>query len=156
MNETEVLCEREIEARYEVLNETFIKKLQIEARVIGDLTINHIIPTAIKFQNSLIENVLGIKELFGEDEYKKMSEKQLITIKKLSRYIESLREDSHSIIQARKEANLIDSYAIRAESYSKNVLPYISKIRATADKLEMLVDDELWPLPKYRELLFWR
>ena len=156
MNETEVLCEREIEARYEVLNETFIKKLQIEARVIGDLTINHIIPTAIKFQNSLIENVLGIKELFGEDEYKKMSEKQLITIKKLSRYIESLREDSHSIIQARKEANLIDSYAIRAESYSKNVLPYISKIRATADKLEMLVDDELWPLPKYRELLFLR
>lgn len=156
MSETNVLSEREIEARYEVLNETFIKKLQIEARVIGDLTINHIIPTAIKFQNSLIENVLGLKELFGDDEYKKMSEKQLITIKKISRYIESLREDSHAIIQARKEANLIASYAKRAESYSKNVLPYISKIRATADKLEMVVDDELWPLPKYRELLFWR
>lgn len=156
MSETQVLSEREIEARYEILNETFIKKLQIEARVLGDLTINHIIPTAIKFQNTLIQNVLGLKEIFGEDEYKIMSEKQLISIKKISGYIESLRADSHAIIQARKAANLIPSYAERAKSYSQNVLPYISKIRITADKLEMVVDDELWPLPKYRELLFWR
>lgn len=156
MSETGVLCEREIEARYEILNETFIKKLQIEARVLGDITINHIIPTAIKFQNSLIQNVLGLKEIFGEQEYKKMSQKQLISIKKISGYIESLREDAHAIIQARKEANLISCYAQRAKSYSENVLPYISKIRTTADKLEMVVDNELWPLPKYRELLFWR
>jgi len=156
MEETHVLCEREVEARYEVLNEIFIKKLQIEARVIGDLTINHIIPTAIKFQNSLIENVLGLKELFGEDEYKSMSEKQLMSIKKISGYIQMLRDDVYGIINARKEANKIASYPERAKSYSESVAPYIEKLRTTTDKLEMLVDDELWPLPKYRELLFWR
>jgi len=156
MRETEVLCERELEARYEVLNEIFNKKLQIEARVIGDLTINHIIPTAIKFQNSLIQNVLGIKEIFGDDEYKAMSERQLKSIRKISGYIQQLREDSHGLIEARKIANQISSYPERAESYSQNVLPYISRIRGVVDKLEMVVDDELWPLPKYRELLFWR
>lgn len=156
MEEMDVLSVREVEARYEVLNETFIKKLQIEARVIGDLTMNHIIPTAIKFQNSLIENVLGIKELFPEDEYKIMSERQLVSIRKISGYIQQLREDFHALVSARKEANVISSYPERAEAYSKNVLPYISKIRTTVDKLEMLVDDELWPLPKYRELLFLR
>jgi glutamine synthetase len=117
---------------------------------------NHIIPTAIKFQNSLIENVLGIKELFPEDEYKIMSERQLVSIRKISGYIQQLREDFHALVSARKEANVISSYPERAEAYSKNVLPYISKIRTTVDKLEMLVDDELWPLPKYRELLFLR
>ncbi|PKO95910.1 MAG: glutamine synthetase type III [Bacteroidetes bacterium HGW-Bacteroidetes-7] len=156
MEETAVLCVREVEARYEVLNEIFIKKLQIEARVIGDLTINHIIPTAIKFQNSLIQNVLGLKELFSEEEYKVMSERQLVSIRKISGYIQQLREDFHALVQARKEANVIASYPERAESYSAYVLPYISKIRITVDKLEMLVDDELWPLPKYRELLFLR
>jgi glutamine synthetase len=156
MEETHVLSEREVEARYEVLNEIFIKKLQIEARVIGDLTINHIIPTAIKFQNSLIENVLGLKELFGEDEYRSMSEKQLMSIKKISGYIQLLRDDVYGIINARKEANKIVSYPERAKSYSESVAPYIEKLRTTTDKLEMLVDDELWPLPKYRELLFWR
>lgn len=156
MEETAVLCVREVEARYEVLNEIFIKKLQIEARVIGDLTINHIIPTAIKFQNSLIQNVLGLKELFSEDEYKVMSERQLVSIRKISGYIQQLREDFHALVQARKEANVIASYPERAESYSAYVLPYVSKIRITVDKLEMLVDDELWPLPKYRELLFLR
>ncbi|MDP3437878.1 MAG: glutamine synthetase III [Bacteroidales bacterium] len=156
MEETHVLSEREVEARYEVLNEIFVKKLQIEARVIGDLTINHIIPTAIKFQNSLIENVLGLKELFGEDEYKSMSEKQLLSIKKISGYIQMLRDDVYGIINARKEANKIASHPERAVNYSDNVLPYIEKLRITTDKLEMLVDDELWPLPKYRELLFWR
>ena len=156
MEETHVLSEREVEARYEVLNEIFIKKLQIEARVIGDLTINHIIPTAIKFQNSLIENVLGLKELFPEDEYRAMSEKQLMSIRKISGYIQMLRDDVYGIINARKEANKIASYPERAVSYSESVLPYIEKLRTTTDKLEMLVDDELWPLPKYRELLFWR
>ncbi|MFA6334065.1 MAG: glutamine synthetase III [Bacteroidales bacterium] len=156
MNETGVLTEREVEARYEVMNETFIKKMQIEARVIGDLTINHIIPTAIKFQNSLMDNVLGIKELFGPEEYKTMSENQLVIIKKISGYIQRLRDDSHSIVEARKEANQIANYPDRAAAYSTNVLPYIFKIRTVVDKLEMLVDDELWPLPKYRELMFWR
>ncbi len=156
MKETGVLTEREVEARYEVMNEIFIKKTQIEARVIGDLTINHIIPTAIKFQNSLIDNVIGIKELFGHEEFKAMCENQLTTIKKISGYIQALRDDSHAIVEARKEANKISTYAERAAAYSKNVIPYISRLREVSDKLEMLVDDELWPLPKYRELLFWR
>ncbi|HPS95778.1 MAG: glutamine synthetase III [Bacteroidales bacterium] len=156
MKETDVLTEREVEARYEVMNEIYLKKLQIEARVLGDLTVNHIIPTAIKFQNSLIQNVLGIKEIFGPDEYKVMSERQLIAIKKISGYIEQLRKDFHSLVEARKEANVIESYSERAQAYSSTVLPFMEKMRVIADKLEMVVDDELWPLPKYRELMFWR
>ncbi|MDD4293012.1 MAG: glutamine synthetase III [Bacteroidales bacterium] len=156
MKETDVLTERELEARYEVMNEIYLKKLQIEARVLGDLTVNHIIPTAIKFQNSLIQNVLGIKEIFGPDEYKVMSERQLIAIKKISGYIEQLRKDFHSLVEARKEANVIESYSERAQAYSSTVLPFMEKMRVIADKLEMVVDDELWPLPKYRELMFWR
>jgi glutamine synthetase len=124
--------------------------------VLGDLTVNHIIPTAIKFQNSLIQNVIGIKEIFGPDEYKVMSERQLIAIKKISGYIEQLREDFHSLVEARKEANVIESYSERAQAYSSTVLPFMEKMRVVADKLEMVVDDELWPLPKYRELMFWR
>lgn len=154
--ETDVLTSREVEARYEVMNETFIKKLQIEARVLGDLTLNHIIPTAIKFQNTLIDNVRGIKELFEEDEYKTMSERQLITIRKISGYIESLRKETKDLIEARKVANQIEACEEKAGLYSDTVLPIMANIRTVADKLEMLVDDELWPLPKYRELLFWR
>jgi len=156
MRETGVLCTREIEARYEVMNEIYIKKLQIEARVIGDLTVNHIIPTAIKFQNTLIENALGLKELFPEEEYKLLAERQLATIKKISGYVEQLREEARLIVNARKEANKMPFYSERAASYSQNVFPYIDRIRKVTDKLEMLVDDELWPLPKYRELLFLR
>jgi len=154
--ETNVLTEREVEARYEVMNETFIKKLQIEARVLGDLTLNHIIPTAIKFQNTLIDNVRGIKELFEENEYKTMSERQLITIRKISGYIEILRKETKELIEARKVANQIEECEEKSMLYSNTVLPLMSSIRTVADKLEMLVDDELWPLPKYRELLFWR
>ena len=156
MREMEVLTEKEVEARYEVMNEIYVKKLQIEARVIGDLTINHIIPTAIKFQNTLIDNVRGIKDLFGPDEYKVMSERQLTAIRKISGYIQQLREDFHYLVEARKEANKIESPSDRARVYSDTVLPYMGKIRYIADKLEMVVDDELWPLPKYRELLFLR
>lgn len=156
MKEMDVLSEREVEARYEVMNELYIKKLQIEARVIGDLTINHIIPTAIKFQNTLIDNVRGIKELFGPEEYKIMSDRQLIAIRKISGYIQQLREDFHYLVEARKEANKIEGCPERAIVYSNTVLPYMESIRKIADKLEMVVDDELWPLPKYRELLFLR
>lgn len=156
LKETDVLTEREVEARFEVMNEIYLKKLQIEARVLGDLTINHIIPTAIKFQNSLIQNVVGIKELFGPEKYKTMSERQLVAIEKISGYIQVLREDFHGLIEARKSANQIESYSERAMVYSNTVLPYMEKIRRVVDKLEMVVDDELWPLPKYRELLFLR
>ena len=156
MRECEVLSEKEVEARYEVLNEIYVKKLQIEARVLGDLVINHIVPTAIKFQNSLINNVLGLKELFGAEDFQKMADRQLLTIKKISKYIQQLREDAHDLIEARKEANAVVSIPERAATYSGGVLPYMDRIRITVDKLEMLVDDELWPLPKYRELMFLR
>jgi len=156
MREGEILSSKEVEARYEVLNEIYVKKLQIEARVLGDLIINHIIPTAIKFQNSLIDNVLGLKELFGEEDYKRMSDRQLLTIKKISKYIQHLREDTHDLIEARKEANVVVSIPERAATYAGGVLPFMERIRMTVDKLEMLVDDELWPLPKYRELMFLR
>ncbi|MPN48990.1 Glutamine synthetase [bioreactor metagenome] len=104
----------------------------------------------------MIDNVKGIKELFEEDEYKTMSERQLVTIRKTSGYIESLRKETKDLIEARKVANQIEECEEKAMLYSNTVLPIMSSIRTVADKLEMLVDDELWPLPKYRELLFWR
>lgn len=150
-----VLTAREAEARYEVLNEIFVKKLQIEARVLGDLTVNHIIPTAIRFQNSLINNVHGIKELFPDD-YQQMCTTQLKLLKKISRYINELQTLVHDMIDARKVANVITDIPTKAATYYDTVYPFMDKIRVIADKLEMVVDDELWPLPKYREMLFLR
>ena len=150
-----VLTHREAEARYEVLNEIYIKKLQIEARVLGDLTINHVIPTAFSFQKTLISNVIGIKELFP-NEYEQIAESQIRLIKKISGYTNSLHQLVHNMVEARKVANLIEDYPSKAESYHQNVLPYLEQIRKIADKLEMVIDDELWPLPKYREMLFFR
>lgn len=151
--ELNILTKREIVARYEVLDEIFTKKLQIEARVLGDLVINHVIPTAIKFQNSLIENARGICELFGDIKCKEICGQQIKMIEKISVYINNLRVNVHDMIEARKRANLIEDYTPKAEAYSLTVAPYMDKIREISDKLEMLVDDELWPLPKYRELL---
>ena len=150
-----ILSAREAEARYEVLNEIYVKKLQIEARVLGDLTTNHLIPTAITFQNSLVNNVKGIKELFPE-EYMDLCETQMRMIKKISGYVNHLHNDVHNIVEARKVANKIEEISGRAEAYYNTVFPHIESIRTVADKLEMVVDDELWPLPKYRELLFFR
>lgn len=150
-----ILSGREAEARYEVLNEIYVKKLQIEARVLGDLTTNHLIPTAITFQNALVKNVQGIKELFP-DEYKDLCATQLGLIKKISGYVNHLHGDVHNIVEARRVANKIEDIAARAEAYYNTVFPHIESIRTVADKLEMVVDDELWPLPKYRELLFFR
>lgn len=155
-SDLEVLTKRELEARYELLNELYAKKLQIEARVLGDLIINHVIPTAIKFQNTLIENVKGIKELFGESNYLNICGKQYDMIMKISGYINFLRLNVHDMIEERKRANVEENYSEKAAMYEQNVLPYMAKIREKADKLEMVVDDELWPLPKYRELLFLR
>lgn len=150
-----ILSAREAEARYEVLNEIYVKKLQIEARVLGDLTTNHLIPTAIAFQNSLVNNVQGIKELFPE-EYSELCATQMCMIKKISGYVNHLHNDVHNIVEARKVANRIEGLSERAEAYYSTVFPHIESIRSVADKLEMVVDDELWPLPKYRELLFFR
>ena len=150
-----ILSEREAHARYEVLNETYVKKLQIEARVLGDLTTNHLIPTAISFQNSLINNVKGIKELFP-DEYALMCATQLELIRKISGYINQLHKDVDDIVEARKVANRIEAITERAAAYYQTVFPHMDTIRRIADELEMVIDDELWPLPKYREMLFFR
>lgn len=152
---TEVLTAREAEARFEVLNEIYIKKLQIEARVLGDLTINHVIPTAFSFQNTLIHNVKGIKELFP-NEYEALGESQLRLIKKISGYVNSLHTLVHNMVEARKTANQIEDYPQKAAAYHQTVFPYLEQIRTIADKMEMVTDDELWPLPKYRELLFFK
>lgn len=148
-----VLSEREIEARYEVLNEIYVKKLQIEARVIGDLSLNHILPTAVRYQNLLISNIKGMSEIFPDD-YLEMCASQIRSLKKLSLYINRLSEDVENIVEARKRANAVEPISRRAEMYSMDVAPFMESIRDSADHLEMIVDDELWPLPKYREMLF--
>ena len=148
-----VLAPNEIEARFEIFNETYVKKLQIEARVIGDMCLNHVIPAAVKYQNILIENVKGMKELFSDDSYELCSS-EIDTLKKISLYINRISADVEALVEARKKANRIEDIAQRAKVYSYEVKTMMDKVRDSADNLEMLIDDEIWPLPKYRELLF--
>lgn len=155
LTKNKVLTLRELEARYEIRNEIFLKKVQIEARVLGDLAINHIIPTAIAYQNILISNVKGLKELFPK-EYEKLANHQLNLLQEISEHIHEIRKQVDEMIEYRKEANLVEDVVERAHLYAKNVRPYIDDIRYHIDKLEMIVDDEMWPLPKYREMLFIR
>ncbi len=149
-----VLTKEEIEARYEILNETYVKKLQIEARVIGDICLNHVLPAAVKYQNILIENVKGVKEIFG-DEYKDLCSSEFNILKSISTYMNNISKDVDALVQARKKVNKLEDVAEKAKKYSTEVKPLMDKVRDSADHLEMLVDDEMWPLPKYRELLFY-
>jgi len=156
MEETRVMNRRELEARFEVKNEMYVKKLQIEARVLGDLSINHFVPTAIRHENLLLENVRCLKEVFPQEEYELLVSTQLKAIRKTAGYVNDLRNLVHLLIEARKKANRLESLHKKAAAYAKDVLPLMDQIRHCADHLEMIVDDELWPLPKYRELLFLR
>jgi glutamine synthetase len=153
LTESRVLSKRELESRYEIKNETFLKKLQIESRVLGDLALNHIIPTAIQYQNILITNVQGIKGLFGE-KTDDMIIPQMRALEKISHHVKEINIKVYQMIDERKRANAIDDIIKRSEEYFKNVLPFLDDIRYHIDKLEMIIDDELWPMPKYRELLF--
>jgi glutamine synthetase len=153
LTESGVLSKRELESRYEIKNETFLKKLQIESRVLGDLALNHIIPTAIQYQNILIQNVQGLKGLFGE-KAPDMIIPQMRALEKISRHVKEINIKVYQMIDERKKANAIDDTIKRAEAYFINVLPFLDSIRYHIDKLEMIIDDELWPMPKYRELLF--
>ena len=148
-----VLAPNEVEARFEILNETYVKKLQIEARIIGDMCLNHVIPAAVKYQNVLIENVNGIKEIFGKG-YLEFCSAEIETLKKISTYINSISIYVEQLVEARKKANRVEDMAERAKMYSLEVMDMMDKVRENADKLEMLIDDEMWTLPKYRELLF--
>ncbi|MBE0651113.1 MAG: glutamine synthetase III [Bacteroidales bacterium] len=150
----EVLNKTELLARYEIKLEKYIKKIQIEGRMLGDLAINHILPTAIHYQNRLIENVRGLKEVLDAESYKKAAANQLSAIKEISEHTSVIQNEVEAMIEARKVANKIESYPEQAKAYHDSVLPYFEKIRRHVDKLELMVDDELWPLPKFRELLF--
>lgn len=149
--ENGIFTERELEARYEIKLETYIKKVQIESRVLGDLALNHIIPTAITYQNELIDNVKGLKELDLDKAY---YEVQIDNIRKISDYLVSIRRNVYEMIEERKKANVIEEGKEKAIAYCEKVFPYFEKIRYASDKLEAIVDDQRWPLPKYRELLF--
>lgn len=150
-----ILTERELEARIEVEMEKFVKKIQIEARVLGDLVINHIVPTALAYQNVLISNVKGMRDVMGADADKLTeNEKQLIS--KVSEHVMAIRTKVQQMIDARKVSNKIEDATEKAFAYDKNVRPLMQEIRYHVDKLELIVDNEMWPLPKYRELLFFR
>jgi glutamine synthetase len=148
----DIYNERELEARVEIMHEKYNKKIQIEGRVIGDLCLNHIIPTAIAYQNKLIENVKGLKELGLEKEGKTVIE----AIRDISKYVTTIQTEVDAMTEARKKANKIEHARERAIAYCDEVRPHFEKIRYAVDKLELLVDDEDWPLVKYREMLFIR
>jgi glutamine synthetase len=145
----------EVEARYEIELEEYTKKIQIEGRVLGDIARNHVIPTAIRYQNTLIENVRGLKEIFGKD-FEKIAKEQISLIKEISSHIEGINSNVEAMTEARKKANALTDAQKMAESYCDKVKPYFDVIRGHCDKLELLVDDEIWTLTKYRELLFTR
>jgi glutamine synthetase len=149
-----VLTERELQARKEIRLDHYTLKLQIEARVMGDLATNHILPIAIAYQNRLIENVKGLKEVLDNKTYMRLSNHQVQTIKDISDHILAIRTHVTEMINERKTANKIEDPEAKALAYHDKVLPYFPIIRRHVDKLELLVDDELWPLPKYREMLF--
>ena len=151
-----VLNEAEIHARQEIMLEQYQMAIQIEARVIGDLAGNHIIPTAIRYQNMLIENVKGLKEVLPQASFKKASVQPISIIEEISERVSIIKESVDGMISERKKANVLTDSRDKAIAYDEKVKPYFETIRYHVDKLEMLVDDELWPLPKYRELLFTR
>ncbi|AWI26689.1 glutamine synthetase III family protein [Flavobacterium pallidum] len=153
--EMHIMNHVEVEARYEIELEEYTKKIQIEGRVLGDIAKNHVIPTAIRYQNTLIENVCGLKEIFGND-FQKYGKEQMTLIKEISEHIEGINTQVEEMTEARKTANALTDAQKMAEQYCDNVKPYFEVIREHCDKLELLVDDESWTLTKYRELLFTR
>jgi len=150
-----IMSKVEIEARHEIQVEEYAMRIQIEGRVLGDIARNHVIPTAIRYQNLLIENVQGLKDIYGKD-FKKLAGEQMDLIEKISEHIAKINQGITNMINARKKANKVDDTEKKAFMYCDNVRPYFEEIRYHCDKLELLVDDELWPLTKYRELLFTR
>ncbi|PMB40072.1 glutamine synthetase type III, partial [Fischerella thermalis CCMEE 5319] len=147
----DVMNEREVHARYDIMQEMYFKKIQIESRVLGDMAGNHIVPVAIKYQNTLIENVRSLKLILPENEYNLVAKEQLDMIKEISRRVSTIIALKEEMIETRKVCNKIEDAEERAIAYCEKVLPYFQKIRYEVDKLELLIDDQLWPLPKYRE-----
>jgi glutamine synthetase len=140
-------------ARYEIEMDEYALRIQIEGRVLGDIARNHVVPTAVRYQNILIENVKGLKDIYGDD-FKNLASEQMNLIEEISGHIESINSNVTKMTDERRTANKIEDFEEKADSYCHKVKPYFEKIRYNCDKLELLVDDELWPLTKYRELLF--
>jgi len=152
--EMDVMSKVEIEARYEIALEEYTKRLQIESRVLGDIARNHVVPTAIIYQNTLLENTKNLKEIFGE-EFKNIAKEQIELIMTISSHITEINALTMKMTEERKKANKFVGLK-SAETYCKKVKPFLGQIRYHCDQLETMVDDNLWPLTKYRELLFTR
>ncbi len=151
---TNVMTRAELEARNEIKWETYTKKIQIEARIFGDLCMNHIIPVVTRYQSVLIDNVHKLKEIFPEDKAAKISANNLALIEQISEHEQFIIENVTKLIETRRQVNQIESEREKAIAYHDRVAPFLESIRYHVDKLEQIVDDEAWPLPKYRELLF--
>ncbi|HOT14805.1 MAG TPA: glutamine synthetase III [Bacteroidales bacterium] len=154
--ETKVYSHKELEARAEIRQEIYMKKIQIESRVLGDLAMNHIVPVAVDYQTSLIENIKAMKDIFSEKEFKELSAKRIELVKEVNGHISTIKSKVSEMIEARKVANKIEDVNEMAMAYYEKVVPFFEEIRYHIDKLELIVDNEKWPLPKYRELLFIR
>lgn len=150
-----IFSEIELDARYEIELENYIMKLQIESRTLGDIAQNHIIPTAIRYQNILIDNIKGMKEVYGKDA-PKIASTQYQLLKEISSHINEIKINIDKMLDERKKANKLTDFEKKAYSYCDKVKPYFDEVKYHSDKLELMIDDELWPLPKLRELLFTR
>ncbi|MDR1369227.1 MAG: glutamine synthetase III [Dysgonamonadaceae bacterium] len=155
-SDTKVLNEKELHARNEVKWEQYTKKVQIEARVLGDLAMNHIIPVSTRYQGLLLDIVYKVKHIYGEEKAREISGQDMVIIEDIAGHINAIKTKVDAMVDARKVANRIDDEREKALSYCENVAPYLDEIRYHIDKLELTVDNEMWTLPKYRELLFMR
>ncbi len=153
---THVFTRNEIEARNEIKWETYTKKVQIEARIFGDMCMNHIIPVATRYQSALIDNVHKVQEVFPAEKAAQLNAKNLELIEKIAAHSSFIAENINLMVENRKVANRIENIREKAIAYHDTVAPMLESIRYHVDKLELIVDDEMWPLPKYRELLFIR
>ncbi|MBN2634896.1 MAG: glutamine synthetase III [Prolixibacteraceae bacterium] len=151
-----VLTESELKGRVEVEYEKFVMKIQIEARVLGDIAINHIVPTAVNYQTMLLQNVKNLKEVFSAKEFEELAGARMDLIREIGSHISAIKAKRKEMIESRKRNNVIENVIDKAYAYEKEVKPYLEEIRYHIDKLELIVDNEKWPLPKYRELLFVR
>lgn len=151
-----ILNHREQEARYEISLETYTKKIQIESRIMADMVNNQIIPSALNYQKNLVETVRGMKDIMSDTDFKKVAKTQLELIKEISERVTTIKTESFEMTEERKKANNLDSAKKQAHAYCEKVKPYFDTIRYNVDKLEAIVDDATWPLPKYREMLYLR
>jgi len=152
--ELNIMTRRESLARQEIAYDLYTNLIRIEARVVGDLAQNHILPTALRYQNQLIENVKGLKEIMNQSDFDKYSGVQVEMIKNISNHVKTIKETTEKMINERKRINKLQDPKEKANEYCNAVKPMFDVIRYSVDKLELTVDDEIWPLPKYRELLF--